>query len=83
MEEFETLWDRLLPQARELIIQNQMRQPATTEMVIKTLQDTKYFLWTELPYHVVKHLHEIIYNAKSLDLIEEDEVKSIFHAYYE
>lgn len=79
----DTLWERLLPQARELIIEQLRRYPATTEAIINTLEDKQYQMWTELPYYVVKMLHERIFNGESLEPIEEEEVRQLFESYYE
>ena len=77
------LWERLLPQARELILQYEGRYPATTKAVIDALHDTEYHTWTVLPYYIVKFIHEWVFNAGALDLIEEDEIRTLFKNYYE
>jgi len=76
-----TLWERLLPQARELILQKEGRYPATTEIMIKKLQDPQFHLWSELPYYIVKMLHERIYGDVWAD-VDQDEVKVLFEEYY-
>ena len=79
-----TLWARLMPQARELIIENLNHYPATTELIINTLKDSKYHIWTELPYCVVKMLHERIFETDDIfQPIEEEEVRMLFENYYE
>ena len=59
-----------------------MRFPATMELLIDTLKNEKYLLWTELPYYAVKMLHETVFNAKSFELIEEEEIRMLFEGYY-
>ena len=75
-----TLWERLLPQARELIEESENRYPATTEVIYEALKDNKYHMWTELPYYVVRLLSERIFGVGS---IEEDEIRTLFAGYYE
>lgn len=78
-----TLYDRLLPQAREIIEKEQKRLPSITEMIFKALKDESKHFWTELPYYVVKMIHERVYNASFDDPIDEEEVKMLFQDYYE
>jgi hypothetical protein len=74
----------MLPQGRELINQYEQRYPATTEMIIKHLTDENYHRWTELPYYIVKFVHERIFNREDFFApIEEEEMRSLFENYYE
>jgi len=75
-----TLWERLLPQARELIEGSLNRYPATTEVIMNSLKDNKYHMWSELPYYVVRLLSEAIFGIGG---IEEDEINTLFEKYYE
>ena len=79
----DNLWERLLPQAREMILSYERQCPSTTEVIIKHLEDSQYHNWTELPYFIVKFIHERIYNANPLELIEEEEVRMLFEQYYD
>lgn len=79
----DNLWERLLPQAREAILSKERQYPAITEATVNYLQDTKYHSWTELPYYIVKFMHEFVFGGGSLDDIEEEEVRSLFESYYE
>ena len=80
----DNLWERLLPQAREIILDNQSRYPATTDAIIAVLQDEQYQLWTELPYYIVKMLHQRIFaGGDPFELIDEDEFRTLFESYYE
>ena len=78
------LWDRMLPQAKELLSGYERRFPATTEIIEKTLKNDEFANWTELPYYIVKLIHERIFNPHSLlDSIEEEEVRMLFKDYYD
>ena len=76
-----TLWDRMLPQARELVLRNKKMMPFQTEVVINHLKDEKYHGWSELPYYIVKLLHERVY-GDVFENIDQDEVKMLFEEYY-
>ena len=76
-----TLWERLLPQAREIIMEQERRYPATTKIIVDKLNDTNYHMWSELPYYIVKMLHERVYGDIHAD-IDEEEVKELFEEYY-
>ena len=79
-----TLWERMLPQGRELINQYELRYPATTEMIIKHLTDDQYYRWSELPYYIVKFVHERIFNPGDFFApVEEEEMRTLFEDYYE
>ena len=77
------LWERLLPQAREAIMSKERQYPAITEVTVLHLKDNKYHGWTELPYYIVKFMHEFVFGGGALDDIEEEEIRSLFEAYYE
>jgi hypothetical protein len=74
----------MLPQAREIIQQYERRWPATTETITKHLMDSSYVRWTELPYYIVKFIHERIFNpGDAFQSVEDDEMRSLFEDYYE
>ena len=77
-----TLYERLLPQARKILENHEKRLPATTELIFKTLKDESRHLWTELPYYVVKMIHERIYGTGFDDPIDGEEVKMLFEDSY-
>ena len=78
-----TLYERLLPQAREMLENARSQFPATTTTIMEQLHDKKYYSWTELPYSTVKMMHERVFNSGCLDAIEEEEVRQMFSDYYE
>ena len=77
-----TLYERLLPQARELLNKARVNYPATVEGLIDKLSDEHYFHWTELPYNTVRILYDRIYKAEYTDPIEEEEVRMLFQDYW-
>ena len=76
----ENLWERLLPQAREIIEGSENKYPATTDVIYAALKNPKYHIWGELPYYVIRLISERIFGIGS---IEEDEINTLFGKYYE
>jgi hypothetical protein len=73
----------MLPQAKELVMKGEKDLPATTHIIQKTLKDERYHMWSELPYYIVKMIHERIFGAAWMESIEEEEVKMVFEDYYD
>ncbi len=78
-----TLKETLTPQAREILESFENRFPATTKVIFDHIDNPKYSLWTELPYYVVKMIHERVFNGDPLEPIEEDEIRLLFTQFYE
>ena len=78
-----TLYDRLLPQARELLQKKRKDFPATTTIVMEQLADEKFYHWTELPYSTVRMMYDRIFNTDYFEPIEEEEVRMLFQDYWD
>jgi len=77
-----TLYERLLPQAREVLNSQKDRWPNVIAGLEEKLNDNYYYSWTELPYGTVRVLYDRIFGADWQDPIEEGEVRMLFEEYW-
>ena len=77
-----TLYERLLPQARERLNQQKDRWPNVIAGIEEKLNDDYYYSWTELPYSTVRMLHDRIFDGDYTEPIEEEEMRMLFEDYW-
>lgn len=73
-----TLWDRLVPQMKEVIKQKRGPFPATAVELEELLQ--KSYHWIDLPFYAVARLYDFAYGIK--DTWEQDKVRQLFEDYW-
>lgn len=78
-----TLYERLMPQAREILDNRKDRWPNVVESIEAHLKDERYSSWTQLPYIIVRYLNDRIFGSDPLGMIDEGEIRMLFKDYYE